>query len=169
MHLMRKDVMKLIAWFLAVAHQHGHHVDINLEGWVAWPLNVSFSCHFHHWFWQVVLFRLNVFKITGMTVVWVLATILAIVHGRHVTGMHERDVDNMWYYLLTIVFALPMMSWCSPISIIHISILPTKTRANGKHKQWRRQMMSVHQQSFVGLKFYFAASTTLIYALLMIS
>lgn len=42
--------------------------------------------------------------------VWVLATILAIVRGRYVTGMHERDMDNMRYYLHTMVFALPMMS-----------------------------------------------------------
>lgn len=43
---MQKDIMKLIARFLAVARQHGHHVDIDLEGWVARPLNVSSLCVF---------------------------------------------------------------------------------------------------------------------------
>jgi hypothetical protein len=38
--------MRLIARFLAVARQHGHHVHIDLAGWVARPLNVSFMLCF---------------------------------------------------------------------------------------------------------------------------
>jgi hypothetical protein len=36
-----KDIIRLIARFLAVARQCGHHFHIDLEGWVARPLNVS--------------------------------------------------------------------------------------------------------------------------------
>jgi hypothetical protein len=38
--------MRLIVRFLAIARQHEYRVNIDLEGWVARPLNVSFILHF---------------------------------------------------------------------------------------------------------------------------
>ncbi|KAG2096052.1 uncharacterized protein F5147DRAFT_747619 [Suillus discolor] len=77
-----KHIIRLIARFIAIARQHGHHVHIDLEGWVARPLNIKclqnndFDC--------------------GL---WILAAIFAVVRGSHITGLHERDMDNLrWLY-----------------------------------------------------------------------
>ncbi|KAG1724163.1 uncharacterized protein EDB91DRAFT_1087579 [Suillus paluster] len=73
-----KDIMRLIAWFLAIACQHQHRVNIDLEGWVARPLNVQcvqnndFDCG-----------------------VWVLATIFAVVRSKHIMGVLEQDMVNL--------------------------------------------------------------------------
>ncbi|KAG1835702.1 hypothetical protein EV424DRAFT_1340758 [Suillus variegatus] len=85
-----KDIMRLIARFLLIARQHEHCVTIDLEGWVAQPLNVE-------------CLQNNNFDCS----IWVLATILVVVWGRHITGMREQDMDNLWHYLRTMVLSLP--------------------------------------------------------------
>ncbi|KAG2737448.1 hypothetical protein P692DRAFT_20761725 [Suillus brevipes Sb2] len=85
--------MRLIARFLAVARQHGHHVHIDLAGWVARPLNTKrlqnndFDCG-----------------------VWVLAAIFAVIRGSRVTGLHEQDMGNLRRYVRSMVLALPALS-----------------------------------------------------------
>ncbi|KAG2751616.1 hypothetical protein P692DRAFT_20774814 [Suillus brevipes Sb2] len=88
-----KDIIRLIARFLAVAHQRGHHFHIDLEGWVARPLNV-------------ICLQNNDFD-CGL---WVLATIFAVVRGNHITGLHEWDMNNLRHYMRTMVLALPALS-----------------------------------------------------------
>ncbi|KAG1839146.1 hypothetical protein DFJ58DRAFT_718617 [Suillus subalutaceus] len=88
-----KDIMRLIARFLAVARQHGHHVHIDLAGWVARPLNTKrlqnndFDCG-----------------------VWVLAAIFAVIRGSRVTGLHEQDMGHLRRYVRSMVLALPALS-----------------------------------------------------------
>ncbi|KAG1859382.1 hypothetical protein DFJ58DRAFT_840241 [Suillus subalutaceus] len=88
-----KDIMRLIARFLAVVRQHGHHVHIDLAGWVARPLNTKrlqnndFDCG-----------------------VWVLAAIFAVIRGSRVTGLHEQDMGNLRRYVRSMVLALPALS-----------------------------------------------------------
>ncbi|KAG1799095.1 hypothetical protein EV424DRAFT_1276662, partial [Suillus variegatus] len=75
---------------------HEHRVNVDLEGWVARPLNVQrlqnndFDCG-----------------------VWVLATIFAVVRGKHITGVWEQDMDNLRHYLRTMVLALPVYRYDS--------------------------------------------------------
>ncbi|KAG2056565.1 hypothetical protein BDR06DRAFT_879872, partial [Suillus hirtellus] len=89
-------IMRLVAQFLAIACQHEHHVDIDLEGWVSRPLNVqclqnnNFDCG-----------------------VWVLATIFTVVHGKHIMGVHKHDMNNLQHNLQTMVLALPVYQYDS--------------------------------------------------------
>ncbi|OAX32297.1 hypothetical protein K503DRAFT_702255 [Rhizopogon vinicolor AM-OR11-026] len=81
--------MKLIAWLLTVAHKHHHPVSVDLQGWVAHPLNIQrlqnngYDCG-----------------------VWVLAAMIAVLRGRHVTGVREVDIGNLRHYLSVLVLSI---------------------------------------------------------------
>ncbi|KAG0706003.1 hypothetical protein DFH29DRAFT_980719 [Suillus ampliporus] len=85
-----KDIMKLIGRLILLARKYQHHVPVDLEGWVARPLNIqplqtnNYDCG-----------------------VWVLAAIIAVLRGRHVTGVREADIGDLRYYLSMLVLSLP--------------------------------------------------------------
>ncbi|KAG1864624.1 hypothetical protein C8R48DRAFT_601821 [Suillus tomentosus] len=65
-----KDIMKLVCRLLMVARQRGKEVHIDLDGWVARPLN------------------LKPYQTNGYDCgVWILAAMIAILRGHHVTGL----------------------------------------------------------------------------------
>ncbi|KIK34569.1 hypothetical protein CY34DRAFT_26825 [Suillus luteus UH-Slu-Lm8-n1] len=84
-----KDIMKLIAWLFAVANKHDHHILTDLWGWVAWPLNIQYLQN-------------NSYDCS----LWVLATLTAVLHRRHVSGLQEDDIPCLRHYLCTLVLSL---------------------------------------------------------------
>ncbi|KAG1724201.1 uncharacterized protein EDB91DRAFT_1239990 [Suillus paluster] len=79
-----KDVMKLICRLLMVAHQRDQEVHIDMDGWVACPLTVrplqtnGYDCR-----------------------VWILAAIIAVLHGRQITDLR--------YYLHARILSIPVI------------------------------------------------------------
>ncbi|KAG2053155.1 hypothetical protein BDR06DRAFT_1054409 [Suillus hirtellus] len=74
-----KDIMKLVCRLLMVARQRGKEVHIDLDGWVACPLNTNgYDCG-----------------------VWILAAMIAVLHGHHVTGLREDEMSDLRHYLHT--------------------------------------------------------------------
>ncbi|KAG2115640.1 hypothetical protein DEU56DRAFT_932629 [Suillus clintonianus] len=86
-----KDIMKLVGRLILLARKHHHHLPVDLEGWVARPLNIqplqtnSYDCG-----------------------IWVLAAIVAVLRGRHVTGVREADIGDLRHYLSMLVLSLPL-------------------------------------------------------------
>lgn len=116
--------MRLIARFLAIARLHEHRVNVDLEGWVARPLNVSFTLHFHNVSDHFVLFQVQRLQNNDFDCgVWVLATIFAVVRGKHITGVREQDMDNLRHYLRTMVLALQVYRYDSKQSSTMISFI----------------------------------------------
>ncbi|KAG2144610.1 hypothetical protein DEU56DRAFT_732418, partial [Suillus clintonianus] len=87
----KKDIMKLVGRLILLARKHHHHFPVDLEGWVARPLNIqplqtnSYDCG-----------------------VWVLAAIVAVLRGRHVMGVREADIGDLRHYLSMLVLSLPL-------------------------------------------------------------
>ncbi|KAG1749430.1 hypothetical protein EDB19DRAFT_1679681 [Suillus lakei] len=82
--------MRLIERFLTVARQRHSGVQIDLEGWKVRALNInpcqtnSYDCG-----------------------VWILAAMIAVLRGRHVTGLHEEQMSNLRHYLRSLVLSIP--------------------------------------------------------------
>lgn len=85
-----KAIMKLIERFLTVARQRHSGVQIDLEGWKARVLNVN-PC------------QSNTYD-CGL---WVLAAMIAVLRGRHVTGLHEEQMSDLRHYLCNLVLSIP--------------------------------------------------------------
>lgn len=85
-----KDIMKLVGRFLTVARQRHSGVQIDLEGWQTRALNVN-PC------------QSNTYD-CGL---WVLAAMIAVLRGRHVTGLLEEQMSDFRHYLCSLVLSLP--------------------------------------------------------------
>ncbi|KAG1735673.1 uncharacterized protein EDB91DRAFT_1348200 [Suillus paluster] len=85
-----KDIMKLVCRLLVVAHQRDKQVHIDLDGWVARPLTVKplqtngYDCG-----------------------VWILAAMIAVLCGRHITRLQEEEMSDLRYYLRARVLSIP--------------------------------------------------------------
>ncbi|KAG1728250.1 uncharacterized protein EDB91DRAFT_1314088 [Suillus paluster] len=85
-----KDIMKLVCRLLVVAHQRDKQVHIDLDGWVARPLTVKplqtngYDCG-----------------------VWILAAMIAVLRGRHITRLQEEEMSDLRYYLHARVLSIP--------------------------------------------------------------
>ncbi|KAG2139317.1 hypothetical protein DEU56DRAFT_735682 [Suillus clintonianus] len=85
-----KDIMKLVCRLLAIAHQRNKQVHIDLDGWVARPLTIKplqtngYDCG-----------------------VWILAAMIAVLHGRHITRLQEEEMSDLRYYLRARVLSIP--------------------------------------------------------------
>ncbi|KAG2054503.1 hypothetical protein BDR06DRAFT_1049502 [Suillus hirtellus] len=87
-----KDIMKLVCRLLMVACQRGKEVHIDLDGWVARPLN------------------LKPYQTNGYDCgVWILAAMIAVLRGHHVTGLREDEMSDLRHYLRTRVLAIPVV------------------------------------------------------------
>ncbi|KAG1857649.1 hypothetical protein C8R48DRAFT_775569 [Suillus tomentosus] len=85
-----KEIMKLIGRLVLLARKHQYHLPVDLKGWVARQLNIQpLQTNNHN---------------CG---IWVLAAIIAVLRGQHVTGVREADIGNLQYYLSTLVLSLP--------------------------------------------------------------
>ncbi|KAG2070526.1 cysteine proteinase [Suillus decipiens] len=85
-----KDIMKLIERFLTIARQRHSGVQIDLEGWQSRALNVN-PCQSNDYD-------------CGL---WVLAVMIAVLRGRHVTGLHEAQMSDFRHYLCNLVLSIP--------------------------------------------------------------
>ncbi|KAG1879476.1 hypothetical protein C8R48DRAFT_767734 [Suillus tomentosus] len=87
-----KDIMKLVCRLLMVARQRGKEVHIDLDGWVARPLN------------------LKPYQTNGYDCgVWILAAMIAVLRGHHITGLREDEMSDLRHYLRTRVLAIPVV------------------------------------------------------------
>ncbi|KAG2140909.1 uncharacterized protein EDB93DRAFT_644759 [Suillus bovinus] len=86
-----KDIKKLVGRFLAIARikRHGG-VQIEPEDWQVRTLNVN-PC------------QSNGYD-CGL---WILAAMIAVLRGRHVTGLHENQMSALRHYLHSLVFSIP--------------------------------------------------------------
>lgn len=85
-----KDIMKLIERFLTIARQRHSDVQIDLGGWQTRVLNV-YPCQSNNYD-------------CGL---WVLAAMIAVLRGRHVTGLHEVQMCDLRHYLYSLVLSVP--------------------------------------------------------------
>lgn len=85
-----KDIMKLIERLLTIARQRHSGVQIDLEGWQSRALNVN-PCQSNDYD-------------CGL---WVLAAMIAVLRGRHVTGLHEEQMSDFRHYLCNLVLSIP--------------------------------------------------------------
>ncbi|KAG1719196.1 uncharacterized protein EDB91DRAFT_1031320, partial [Suillus paluster] len=74
---------------LSIARQHHPAVSLDLQGWKARPL------------------ILKPLQTNGYNCgVWVLAGIMAVLQGFHLTGLREDDMESFWHLLYCLVLNL---------------------------------------------------------------
>ncbi|KAF8232839.1 hypothetical protein L208DRAFT_1423035 [Tricholoma matsutake] len=86
-----KEIMQLVNHLVALANKHSHplHVATN-KGWTAWPVAV------------------HIMQSNGIDCrLWVLSTIVAVLHGFYVTDMVEQDMVPFRALLFRHLLALP--------------------------------------------------------------
>ena len=59
--------------------------------------------HLYHAMFQILRLQNNGYDCG----VWVLAAMIAVLHGRHVMGVHEVDIGNLRHYLSVLVLSIP--------------------------------------------------------------
>ncbi|KAG2739058.1 hypothetical protein P692DRAFT_20756820 [Suillus brevipes Sb2] len=86
-----KDIMKLVCRLLMIARQREKEVHVNLDGWVARPLTVK-------------SLQTNGYDCG----VWILAAMIAVLRGRHITRLQEDEMSDLRYYLRARILSIPV-------------------------------------------------------------
>ncbi|KAG1770194.1 hypothetical protein EDD22DRAFT_977211 [Suillus occidentalis] len=86
-----KDIMKLVCRLLMIACQREKEVHVNLDGWVARPLTVK-------------SLQTNGYDCG----VWILAAMIAVLCGRHITRLQEDEMSDLRYYLRARILSIPV-------------------------------------------------------------
>jgi hypothetical protein len=86
--------MTLVSRLLSIAHQHHPAVSLDLGEWVAHPLIVNLFVVKSQSL-LITFFQLEPWQTNGYDCgVWVLAEIMAVLQGFHLTGLQEDDMES---------------------------------------------------------------------------
>ncbi|KAG2053236.1 cysteine proteinase [Suillus hirtellus] len=84
------DIMKLIQRYLTIARRLHSDVQIDLEGWRGLMLNIA-PC------------QTNAYD-CGL---WILAAMIAVLRGRHLTNLEQTQMSDLRHYLRSLVLSVP--------------------------------------------------------------